>query len=138
MPTTNKINYLSRIAGIVLALVAGSCAFSVAPTDTEDSELTLELSAFPPRVSVEDSTATSEVWATVRQGTRPVKDNTVVRFATTAGTITSESLTRDGLAVALLTSPGDGRPRRAEVVAQAVTVRDTLDLDFVFMEEGEP
>ena len=135
MPTIRKINHLSRIAGTVLALVAGSCAFSVAPTSTEDSELTLDLAAYPQRVSIEDSTATSEVWATVRQGPRPVKDNTVVRFATTVGTITSQSLTRDGLAVALLTSPGDGRPRRAEVVAQAITVRDTLDLDFVLIEE---
>ncbi|MFC1525510.1 hypothetical protein ACFL6X_01730 [Candidatus Latescibacterota bacterium] len=100
--------------------------------------MSLELSAFPSRISIEDSTATAEVWATVRQGTRPVKDNTVVRFASTVGTITSEGMTRDGLAVAILTGPGDGRPRRAEVVAQAITVRDTLDLDFVLGEDEEP
>jgi len=133
-----KNRMLRRFLGALLALALGSCAFSVAPTSTEESDLTLDLSAYPLRVSIDDSTATSEVWATVRHGARPVKDNTVVRFATTVGTITSESLTLDGLAVALLTSPGDGRPRRAEVVAQAITVRDTLDLDFVFSEDGEP
>lgn len=126
------------VAGMAATVVMGSCAFSVAPTSTQDSELNLELSAFPERVSIEDSTATSEVWATVRQGSRPIKDNTVVRFATTVGHITSESMTRDGLAVAILTSPGDGRPRRAEVVAQAVTVRDTLDLEFVLENTQEP
>lgn len=138
MRINRRNSRLGLLAAVALLLAAGSCAFSVAPTSSEDSDLTLELSAYPDRVSIDDSTATSEVWATVRQGTRPVKDNTVVRFASTVGTITSESLTRDGLAVALLTSPGDGRPRRAEVVAQAITVRDTLDLDFVFSEEDEP
>ena len=138
MLTTNKTTTLGLAVTLALALVAGSCAFSVAPTNSEDSDLTLELSAYPQRVSIDDSTATSEIWATVREGTRPVKDNTVVRFATTVGTISPQSLTRDGLAVALLTSPGDGRPRRAEVVAQAITVRDTLDLDFVLSEEGQP
>ncbi|MFP6593328.1 MAG: hypothetical protein VCE12_22740, partial [Candidatus Latescibacterota bacterium] len=52
-------------------------------------------------------------------------------FATTAGTITSESQTIDGLAVAILTSPGDNRPRQAEIVAQAITVRDSIDVDFI-------
>ena len=31
----------------------------------------------------------------------------------------------------MLTGPGDGRPRQAAIVAQALTVRDTLDVDFV-------
>ncbi len=75
--------------------------------------------------------ATAEIWATVRQGTGPIRDSTIVFFATTVGEITQESFTRDGLAVAVLSSPGDGRPRRAAVVAQAITVRDTLDIDFV-------
>ena len=113
------------------ALLAGSCAFSVAPTSDEDRQLTISLSAFPERISIDTTGATSEVWATVRQGTGPVRDSTVVFFATTVGEITQESFTRDGLAVAVLTSPGDGRPRRAVVVAQAITVRDTLDIDFV-------
>ena len=112
------------------ALVAGQCAFSVAPTSSKDKNLTIELAAFPARLSVEDSTAVSEIWATVREGTRPVQDSTVVVFATTVGTITSSTITRDGLAIALLRSPGDGRSRRGEVVAQARTVRDTLDVDF--------
>ena len=137
-----RITRKHRILGAVLLLgsgmLAASCAFSVAPTSSKDTNLTLELSAFPDRVSIEDSTATAEIWATVRQGDAPVRDNTLVKFATTVGTITSESLTRDGLAVALLTGPGDGRPRQAEVVAQAITIRDTLDLDFVLSQETEP
>jgi hypothetical protein len=116
-----------------LALAVGNCALSVAPTSTQDKQLLVELSAFPEWVSVEDSLSTAEIWATVWQGSRPVKDSTRVAFATTAGRITPASLTRDGLAVAILKSPGDGRPRRAEVVAQVLTVRDTLDVDFVLL-----
>ena len=119
------------VAAALLLGGVGSCAFSVSPTSSEDSELSVELAAYPNRVSVEDSTATAEIWATVRRGGNPVRDNTVVKFATTVGTITSQSQTVDGLAVAILTSPGDNRPRSAEVVAQAVAVRDTIDLDFV-------
>jgi hypothetical protein len=110
------------------------CALSVAPTSSQESSLTLELTVYPARVTV-DSTATAEVWATLKQGDRPVKDSTVVAFATTVGTITSTSSTKDGLAVATLTGPGDGRPRRGQVVAQALTVRDTLDVDFVLSGE---
>lgn len=117
----------------LLAVLAGlwSCALSVAPTGSSDRELTMELAIYPDRVSVEDSTAKAEVWATVRRGTRAVEDSTLVVFATTVGRITASSLTRDGLAVAILTTPADGRPRRGEVVAQALTVRDTLEVDFV-------
>jgi len=89
------------------------------------------LASYPAKISIEDSTATAEIWATVKAGGNPVKDNTVVKFATTVGTITSESQTIDGLAVAILASPGDNRPRQAEIVAQAVTVRDTIEIDFV-------
>ncbi len=120
-------------AGVLMWIVLGAagCAFSVAPTSSEDNELTVELNAYPARISVEDSTATGEVWATVRMGDSPVKDNTIVKFATSVGTITSESQTIDGLAVAILTSPGDNRPRQAEIVAQAITVRDSIDVDFI-------
>lgn len=116
-----------------LAVLVGmwSCALSVAPTGSSDRELTMELAVYPERVSVEDSTATAEVWATVRRGDRAIEDSTLVVFATTVGRITASSLTRDGLAVAILSTPGDGRPRRGEVVAQALTVRDTLEVDFV-------
>jgi hypothetical protein len=93
----------------------------------------MELAVYPERVSVEDSTATAEVWATVRRGDRAIEDSTLVVFATTVGRITASSLTRDGLAVAILSTPGDGRPRRGEVVAQALTVRDTLEVDFVLL-----
>lgn len=116
-------------------LCLAGCAFSVAPTQTEDKQISLELAAFPERLSVEDTLATAEVWATVKQGNRPIKDSTVVAFATTVGTITPSSLTRDGLAVALLTGPGDSRPRTGEVVAQVLTVRDTIEVDLVFFEQ---
>ncbi|MBT3346631.1 MAG: hypothetical protein HN712_13525 [Gemmatimonadetes bacterium] len=118
-----------------LCVMLSGCAFSVAPTDSEESTLTIVLSAYPTQLSAEDS-STAEVWATVLQGTNPVKDGTNVRFATTAGVITDESQTQDGLAVAQLTSPADGRPRRVAVVAQALTVRDTFDVDLILEDVG--
>jgi hypothetical protein len=124
-----------RYRGLALGLCLAGCAFSVAPTEPEDRQITLELAVFPERISVEDSLATAEVWATVKQGSKPIKDSTVVAFASTVGTITATSLTRDGLAVALLTGPGDNRPRTGEVVAQVLTVRDTLEIDLVFFEQ---
>ena len=129
------LNNVRPVLLLSSALLIWGCAFSVVPTDSEDAQITLELTAYPARLSVEDS-VTSEIWATVRQGSQPVEDNTLVKFATTVGTITGESQTRDGLAVALLMSPADNRPRRAEVVAQAITVRDTLDVDFILDEES--
>ncbi len=126
-----------RWAALAVMLSAGGCAFSVAPTSSDDNELTLELAAYPARISIEDSTATAEIWATVRAGGNPVKDNTIVKFATTVGTITSQSQTVDGLAVAILVSPGDNQPRQAEVVAQAVTMRDTIEVDFVITAQSD-
>ncbi|HJP32126.1 MAG: hypothetical protein QF689_01170 [Candidatus Latescibacteria bacterium] len=132
-------NFSHSWAAVLLAITlsVGGCAFSVAPTSSEDNELSLELASYPARISIEDSTATAEVWATVRAGGEPVKDNTIVKFATTVGTITSESQTVDGLAVAILTSPGDNRPRQAEIVAQAVTIRDTIDVDFIITAQDD-
>lgn len=124
-----------RWAWLAGGLCLAGCAFSVAPTGPEDKKITVELSAFPERISAEDSLASAEVWATVKQGSRPISDSTLVAFATTVGTITPTSLTRDGLAVAVLNSPGDGRPRRGEVVAQVLTIRDTLEVDLVLAEE---
>ena len=118
-----------------LGAILGSCAFSVAPTNSEPKKVNLELSAFPERISVEDSLATSEIWVTIRQGTRPIADSTGVVFATTVGTITPTTITLDGLAVVELTGPGDGRPRRGQIIAQALTVRDTFEVDFVLLEE---
>ncbi|MEE3335730.1 MAG: hypothetical protein VX255_04995 [Candidatus Latescibacterota bacterium] len=120
---------------IAMSFLLSGCAFSVAPTDSEESTLTVDISAYPTQLSAEDS-ATAEVWATVLQGINPVKDGTIVRFATTAGEITAESQTQDGLAVAQLISPGDGRPRRVAVVAQALTIRDTFDVDLVLKDAG--
>ncbi len=128
----------SRMASLgMLMLLAAGCAFSVALTSSDDNELTTELAAYPARLSVEDRTSTAEVWATVRTGENPVKNNTIVKFATTVGTITSDSQTVDGLAVAILTCHGDNRPRQAEVIAQAVAVRDTIDIDFVVTDQEE-
>ena len=124
-----------KVAIAAALLLLAGCAFSVAPTNSEDKLINLALSSFPDRISVEDSTATAEIWATVRQGDKPVKDSTLVVFATTVGIITPSSLTKDGLAVAILLGPGDGRARRAEVIAQALTVRDTLDIDFVLFND---
>lgn len=138
MQATDQLRRLVPVLLLTLAwIMPGStgCAFSVAPTSADENTLTLELAAYPARVSIEDSTATAEVWATVRSGGNPVKDNTIVKFASTDGTITAESQTVDGLAVAILTSPGDNRPRQAQVVAQAVTVRDTIEIDFVITAE---
>jgi hypothetical protein len=113
--------------------IAG-CALSVAPTNSESRQITLELTAYPGRVSASDSTATAEIWATILKGNKPIADSTLVVFASTAGSITPSSLTRDGLAIAVLQSVGDGRPQRVEIVAQALSVRDTLEVDFVILE----
>jgi hypothetical protein len=117
---------------LALALATwGGCAFSVAPADDEERQVEVELASFPGRLSAEDSLASAEVWATVRRGGKPVADSTLVFFATTVGSISPSSLTRDGLAVAELIGPGDGRPRRGEIVAQSLAVRDTIDFDLV-------
>ncbi|MFT5090865.1 MAG: hypothetical protein ACI8PG_005246 [Planctomycetota bacterium] len=115
----------------LLGLFVVGCALSVAPTNSADRQIALELAAFPDRLSAEDSTSQAEIWATIKRGDKPVADSTLVVFATTAGTITASVLTRDGLAVAVLTSPGDGRPQRVEIIAQALTIRDTLEVDFI-------
>lgn len=131
MTARNNYRWIWMVGNLCLA----GCAFSVAPTESTDKQITLVLAAFPDRLSVDDSLATAEVWATVKQGNAPIRDSTVVAFATTVGTITATSLTRDGLAVALLKGPGDNRPRTGEIVAQVLTVRDTLDVDLVFLEQ---
>ena len=128
MISLKYINLFAIIFGINLNL---GCALSVSPTGTGDRDVTLEMAAYPNRISAEDSTATAEIWATVRMGGMPIKDSVQVVFATTVGSISETGITRDGLAVAILTGPGDGRPQRAEVVAQALTVRDTIEVDFI-------
>tara|TARA_Y100001968_G_scaffold319410_1_gene350923 strand:- start:36 stop:431 length:396 start_codon:yes stop_codon:yes gene_type:complete len=128
MTSLNYINLFAIIFGMNLNL---GCALSVSPTGTEDRDVTLEMAAYPNRISAEDSTATAEIWATVRMGGVPIKDSVQVVFATTVGSISETGITLDGLAVAILTGPGDGRPQRAEVVAQALTVRDTIEVDFI-------
>ena len=124
-----------RLGLVWLWLGVSSCAFSVDPTGDNGNQLTVELAAFPGRVSVEDERASAEIWATVKRGNKPVEDSTLVFFATTIGSITPSSPTQDGLAVAVLTGPGDGRPRRGEVVAQARARRDTIEVDFIIVLE---
>lgn len=123
------------LIGASVMLSTHSCALFVAPTRSSEQTMSLELAVFPQRLSVLDPTSTAEVWATVRLGSHPAADSTLVVFATTAGRITASSLTRDGLAVAELRSPGDGRPRRAEIVAQVKTVRDTMNVELVLFDE---
>ena len=119
---------------LLFAWTIAGCALSVAPTNSESRQITLELTAYPGRVSASDSTATAEIWATILKGNKPIADSTLVVFASTAGSITPSSLARDGLAIAVLQSVGGGRPQRVEIVAQALSVRDTLEVDFVILE----
>ena len=124
-------NYAMNIVLIIVVGLKLGCALSVSPTRSENQDVTLEMAAYPSRISAEDTTATAEIWATVRLGGVPISDSIQVVFATTVGSITETSITLDGLAVATLTGPGDGKPQRAEVVAQALTVRDTIEVDFI-------
>jgi hypothetical protein len=119
---------------VAIGLVVAGCALSVSPTNSKDREIVLELAAFPNRISAEDSTAALEIWATIKRGDKAIDDSILVVFATTAGTITTASLTRDGLAIAILTSPGNGRPQEAQIIAQALTVRDTIEVTFLLLE----
>ena len=110
------------------------CAFSGAPTSSEDKQITLELFAIPNRVTTGlDSLASAEIWATLKKGGNPVGDSTVVVFATTVGTITQTSITKDGLALAILdvSFPANEGPPEGVVIGQARTIRDTLLIDFV-------
>ena len=121
---------------LLFGILWTGCAFSVSPMDGDDSLLSMEMASYPERISVEDSLATAEIWVTLTRGSKPISDSTVVVFATTVGTITSSSITLDGLAIGLLTGPGDGTPRSGIVVAQALTVRDTLEVGFVIPVEN--
>ena len=110
------------------------CAFSVSPTRSEDKQITLELFAIPNRVTTGlDSLASAEIWATLKRGGNPVGDGTVVVFATTVGTITQTSITKDGLALASLdvSFPANEGPPEGVVIGQALAIRDTLLIDFV-------
>ena len=123
--------FTTLLALFVSLNLQSGCALSVSPTGTEDRQVTLEMAAYQNRISAEDSNATAEIWATVRMGGNPIADSVQVVFGTTVGSITETGITLDGLVVATLTGPGDGKPQRAEVVAQALTVRDTIEVDFI-------
>ena len=117
---------------LLLAWTIAGCALSVARLIRRSSSYA-GADGYPGRVSASDSTA-AEIWATILKGNKPIADSTLVVFASTAVSITPSSLTRDGLAIAVLQSVGDGRPQRVEIVAQALSVRDTLEVDFVILE----
>ena len=130
---TNKTSCFYWILVGFCATLVG-CAFSVSPTSSEDKQITLELFAIPNSVnSGLDSLASAEIWATLKRGGNPVSDSTVVVFATTVGTITPTSITKDGLALAILdvAFPANEGPPEGAVIGQALTIRDTLLIDFV-------
>jgi len=110
------------------------CAFSVSPTSSQDKQITLELFAIPNRATTgQDTLASVQIWATLKKGGNPVGDSTLVVFATTVGSITPTSITRDGLALAILdvTFPATEGPPEGIVIGQALTIHDTLLVDFV-------
>ncbi len=124
--------YYWILAGFWATLIG--CAFTVSPTSSEDRQITLELFAIPNRVTTGlDSLASAEIWATLKRGGKPVNDSTLVVFATTVGTITPTSITKDGLALAILdvSFPANEGPPEGVVIGQALTIRDTLLIDFV-------
>ena len=129
---------LSLFGAAILVVAAvglwmNGCALSVAPTSSEDRVLTLELAAFPEELPERDSAATAEIWATLRRGTDPVRDSTLVFFAVSAGTITPSSYTKDGLAIAHLIGPPAREGRDAVLIAaQALTVRTSLDVPYKY------
>ena len=133
MKTVKKTPFYWIFSGFCATLIG--CAFSVSPTSSEDKQITLELFAIPNRVTtgLDSSLASAEIWATLKRGGNPVSDSTVVVFATTVGTITPTSITKDGLALAILdvAFPANEGPPEGAVIGQALTIRDTLLIDFV-------
>ena len=88
----------------------------------------MEIKAIPEELSVADSGATAQIWVTLKRGTTPIEDSTIVQFATTEGAITETSITIDGLAIGTLTGPGFGEQRDATIFAQALTVKDSVQI----------
>lgn len=101
-----------------------SCRTSSEPDDPQKA-IDLRLDAVPLLLKA-DSSSTATIWATVLISDRPAPDSTVVNFASTLGTVTSEAYTRAGLARAVFAA-GD-EPGTAAVVAQVLAVRDTVVL----------
>ena len=122
MPGTPRslagVAFLLLLAGILLPV---GCRSTAAP-DLHGG-LTVSLDAVPLLLKA-DSSATSIIWATVLEKGRPVADSTRVSFVTTIGTISSEALTRDGLATATYNPNGDAG--LAAIIAQVRAVRDTV------------
>ena len=86
------------------------------------------LVASPPSIAA-DGTSTTEVRGTIRDARgRLVVDNTLVDFSTTAGAITQNARTENGVVTATLTS--DTTPTVATVTAEVGEQRGTIDVPF--------
>ncbi len=94
----------------------------------------IRLSANPPSI-LADGVSTSTIMAEVRDASgQPVPDGTIVRFTTTAGTITSEATTQGGVAKATLTS--DRVPQFATVTAIVGDSQAQVEVEFTTTELG--
>ena len=104
-----------------------SCRLKSLSPYTSSSNISREVAEhFWPLLLKADSSSTATIWATVLISDRPAPDSTVVNFASTLGTVTSEAYTRAGLARAIFAA-GD-EPGTVAVVAQVLAVRDTVVL----------
>jgi hypothetical protein len=110
-------------AAVLLPLALGPLACRTGSPTEVTSDITLTLDAVPVLLKA-DSASVSSIWATVLQSGRPVRDSTVVYFASSLGHVTPEALTKDGLARATYTP--DPSPGVAAVVGQVMAVRDTV------------
>ena len=89
---------------VLLGSMASSCRRSVDSTPA-GSRVELRMDAMPLLVRADTmGTQTSQIWATVLEDGAPIADSTVVYFATSLGSITSDAYTKDGLARAIFTS----------------------------------
>ena len=109
------------LAAVLLGLVP-ACRTQSNPTGPEgDVDLRLDV---VPLILKADSASTATVWATLLVRGEPAPDSTVVNFVVSQGAIDPVGYTVDGLASATYTSGGE--PGSAAIVAQAMTVRDTV------------
>jgi hypothetical protein len=104
-----------------------SCRRTIETPPAPANQVVLQLDAMPLLLRADTSAVqTSQIWATVLQGGEPVADSTVVSFASSLGTITSEALTKDGLARVTFSAPGTTGV--AAVIGQVKAVRDTVEI----------
>jgi hypothetical protein len=110
-------------AGLLLLVAFGPSACRTSSPTGPGNGITLSLDAVPLLLKA-DSTSVSTLWATVLDAGRPVRDSTVVYFAASLGVVTSQAVTRDGLARATFTPSKTSGV--AAVIAQVKAVRDTV------------